>query len=104
MTHETMSNLADAYSVLAEQCVAERLAVTVRLPSHVCDLVSRAEVRTWIAVAVEAESHRQRLGAIGQRHRVHATVTLDAADAFSDVNIVAEEDIIGQHSHPIPFQ
>ena len=55
-------------------------------------------------MAVEAELHRQRLGAIGQRHRVDAAVAFDAAHALGDVDVVAEENVVRQHGDAIPVQ
>ena len=49
-------------------------------------------------MAVEAELHRQRDGAAGQRHLVDAAVTGDAADALGDVDVVAEIDVVGSRA------
>ena len=61
-------------------------------------------MRRGIAMAVEAEFHRQSLGAIGQRHGVDAAMALDAANALCDVDVVTEEDILWQHGDAIPFK
>ena len=55
-------------------------------------------------MAIEAELHRQRLGAVGQRHLVDAAVAFDAADALGDVDVVAEEDVLRQHRDAIPVE
>src|SRR5689334_14622710 len=102
VTHETMSDFTDAYFVFRHERVAERVTIAVRLPGHVSDLVRRPKMRRRIAVTIEAELHRQWLGAIGQRHLINSAVTLDAADAFRDMNVVAEKNIVGQHGDTIP--
>ena len=55
-------------------------------------------------MAIEAELHRERLGAVGQRHLVDAAVAFDAADALGDVDVVAEEHVVRQHRDAIPVQ
>src|SRR6476646_2320516 len=61
-------------------------------------------MRRGVAMAVEAELHGKRPGALSQRHLVDAAVTFDAADALGNVYVVTEEHIIREHGHAIPFQ
>ena len=99
-----MRYLADADAVLREQLVTQRFFVAGRRPRHIGDLVRRPQMRRRIAVAIEAEFHRQRLGAISERHRIDASVAFDAANPLGDVDVVPEEDILRQDRDTIPVQ
>lgn len=97
-----MSDLSDSNSVLGKQSVTGCLTIAIWLPGHTRDLVLGTQMRRWITMAIETEFHRQRFGAIGQCHGVNAPVTFDAANAFCDVDVVTEENVVGQHGDTIP--
>ena len=56
-----------------------------------------------IAMAIEAELHRQSLGAVGQRHGVDTAMAFDATNALCDVDVVTEEDIPGSTATRFQF-
>jgi len=60
------------------------------------------QVRRRIAMAVEAPLHPQRCRAPCHRHLVDAAVTLDAGNAFGDVDAVIEIDEVGQRVNTVP--
>src|SRR5580704_5681654 len=62
------------------------LVIGAPLPFSVVDLILRPQIRAGVAMAVEAELHRQGFGLVAERHFVHVAVTARAADALGDVN------------------
>ena len=74
--------------------IAFRARIAGRLPAHIRDVIRRPQVRRGIAMAIEAEVHRERLGPIGQRHLINAAMAAFAADALGDVNVMAKKDIV----------
>ena len=105
VAHVAMGELADADAVFLR--AARGPAPRASPPGFQSMLVTwsaRPQMRRRVAVAVEAELHGERHGALGQRHLVDAAVAFDAADALGDVDVVAEEHVFGQHRHAMPVQ
>jgi hypothetical protein len=63
---------------------------------------SRSHRRPWIAMAIDAPLHVERLSSPHQWHRIHATMTGHTSDPFRDVNAVIEVNEIREIVHPIP--
>ena len=74
-----------------------------RLPRHIEDLVAWADVLFGIAVAIQAPPHVKRLRFARQRHLIHSTMAVRAADSLGHVNAVIEIDVARQIIYPDPF-
>ena len=53
-------------------------------------------------MAIKAETHREWLGPIGQRHLIDSAVAGLAADALGDVDVVAKIHVVRQLRHARP--
>jgi hypothetical protein len=73
-----------------------------RLVTHFVDLIERAQVFGRVFMAVQAEAHVKSLLFDIGRHLIDTTMTELAANAFIDVDLVAEVDKPGQPVHPVP--
>jgi len=69
--------------------------ILVPLPIQIRDLVLRTHLRRWVAMAIEAECHAQRLIMVNLFHLVDGAVTFDAAYAAIDVDGVIEINEVG---------
>ena len=72
------------------------------MPVGVVDRLRRSQVGGGIAMAVEAEPHRQGPRLLAQRHVLHGAVAALAADALGDVDLVIEVDIVGKIGDAMP--
>ncbi len=95
-------DLAQADAVLLQQILAESTIACA--PAHLGNVFARAQSWRGIAMAVEAEVHGERHGLDHQRHAIDAAVAGFATDAFGDVNVVAEVDVLRQPRDPMPAQ
>ena len=75
-----------------------------RLPSHVENVLTRADELRGIRVTIEAPFHVERLLFGDEWHFVNPPVAGRAADALSDVDIVVKVDEIGQAVNADPVQ
>jgi hypothetical protein len=84
---------------VVDKLVRERRAALVlilgRLPGRIEYIGSNAQIRRWVAVAVETPRHCQRRRLSQQRHGGDVAVAGATADAFGDVDRVIEINIIG---------
>ena len=60
-------------------------------------------MRVWVAVALEAPTHTERLDLPDPVHGVHAAVTLHAAHATRDMRGVIEIGVIGKIMYADPL-
>src|SRR6478609_8867825 len=72
-------------------------------PSHVGDLFDRPQVRLWIAMAVQAPAHAERLVLVDLFHLIDPTVTAHAADAAGHVGAVVEVGVVREVVDLHPF-
>src|SRR6187431_2628602 len=72
-------------------------------PCHVGDLADRPKVRLWVAMAVQAPAHAERLVLIDLFHLIDPPVTAHAADAAGHVGAMVEVDVVGEvvDLHPL---
>src|SRR6478735_4065462 len=63
-------------------------------PSHVGDLFNRPQIRLWIAMAVQAPAHAERLVLVDLFHLIDPTMTTHAADAAGHVGAVIEVSVV----------
>ncbi len=70
--------------------------VLVRVPSKVGDFIQGAQVRSGIAMAVEAKGHVEGLHLVDFFHVINLAVAMDATDAAVHVGGVIEVSIVGQ--------
>jgi len=68
-------------------------------PSHLC---RRAELRDWVAMAIEAPSHLKRVSSRKKRHPVDAAMAGDAGNTFADVGRVIEVDVVRETGDSLP--
>ncbi len=102
MAHITMSEFRETNAFMRGNRLAFRSRIGWLLPGHVGDVISRTQVWCGIAMTIEAKLHRERLGAIGERHLIDASMAAFATDAFGDVDVVPEENEIRKLGHPRP--
>ena len=88
--------------VLGEKLFARR-RLRRPLPVRVEDLLKRAEVRCWIAMAIQAPAHVQTGALPGQRHAVDRAVAGDTSDTFGNMNAVIEICELGQVVNTFPL-
>src|SRR6478752_7170022 len=72
-------------------------------PSHVGDLFNRPQIRLWIAMAVQAPAHAERLVLVDLFHLIDPPVTAHAADAAGHVGAVVEISVVGKVVDLHPF-
>ena len=68
--------------------------VRVPLPIQIGDFILGTHLRGWIAMAIEAERHAERLIVVNLFHFVDRTMTFNAADAAIDVDRVVEINVV----------
>ena len=89
--------------VFGGQLFADSFLICGGFPIHVEDLVLRANVLFWIAVAVKAPLHGQGRGLKDKGHLVDGAVARRAADSLVDVNAVIEIDVVSEAVNPDPL-
>src|ERR1700724_1772662 len=75
--------IAPADMVLGRQHLRRR-CVGGPAPSGVVDLILWPQIRAGVAMAVEAELHRQGFGLVAERHLAHLAVTARAAHTLGE--------------------
>lgn len=73
-----------------------------RFPVEVGDLIQRAKVILWSAMALETPAHAVGFGVVDDFHVIHLSVTGHATDASVYVNRMVEVDVIRRLVNPYP--
>jgi len=91
--------------VLGSKLLAEfqLLLLAAGSPSQVGDLVDRTQVRLWIAMTIQAPSHRLILSLMHYFHLIDSTMATHAGDPAIDVRRVIEIHVIGQAVNTNPI-
>ena len=77
--------------------------VPVPTPFQLRHKIRISQVRVWVAVALEAPTHTERLDLPDTVHRVYAAVTLHAAHAPRDMRGVVEIGVVGKIMYADPL-
>src|SRR5690606_26904154 len=72
-------------------------------PVHIGGLLGRAQVRLWVAMAIEAPAHAELFLLVDDFHLVHTAVARHTANAARHMRAVVEVDVVGQVVHFDPF-
>ena len=75
---------------LHRQLLADFGLIGGRLPTHIGDLIVRAQILLRIAVTIETPAHGQLFGLKHKRHLIDLPVTRRAANTLIHVNAVIE--------------
>jgi len=73
-----------------------------RAPIQIRDLIQRAQVRGRSAMAVQAETHAERLCVSNDFHLVDLAVALIAGNTAADVDGVVEINVVRKFVHSLP--
>ena len=95
-----LTGVADV--VLLDQLPSECPWFAVRPPSHIENLLARAQVLFRRAVTVETPFHLQRLVLPHERHAVDRAMASDAADALRYMDTMVEVNEVGKVVHSSP--
>src|SRR5262245_19836538 len=103
MTDVTVGKSSLVDLILLQQPLALGELIEGRLPSHIEDLLARADIALGLAVAAEAPLHRHRLGLIDTRHLVDPPMAGGASDTLRHMDAVVEVDEVAQIVDAIPL-
>src|SRR5271165_1799168 len=82
--------------LLGDDLATDLGGVAVRGPVKLGDEIGRAQIRSWVSVAFEAETHVKRLDLLHLNHLVDAAMATDATDSCRNVRTVIKVDVVGQ--------
>ena len=80
----------------------DEIILVLRGPRHICDLMARSQIWIWIAMAIQAPSHTQRLDLFHDLHLVDPSMTGHTTYSRCKVHAVIKKCVVGQHMHIDP--
>src|SRR5262245_35090129 len=90
--------------VLFNKRLSEDELVTRRLPIHAQNVFARTDKLLWVAMALQAPFHIERVGLPHQWHLIDLPMARDTPDPFLYVDAMVEIDKIGQIMHTNPLE